>query len=575
MLGWGLRRTTCLLVVAFVAATILVPPATPAAAEECATLLGCGDDLAWAVDLEDKIADNMWDGQVYEINYASGLPRERENITSVHGFGDSALWTGTYLASQSFRYALAKHYLAQRALPGGQRLFWMREKAEAKARVDQMVAKYNVLVNISKLWKHEFQPSTTQAGFGGGVIDGEPGYLMRACVDASLPEAYRWNNAQLGSDPKGMPRPYTADRRIFGPFEWTADGKTTTYFCEDGTSRDAYAGATFGMQTAFDLVAVDDRKMRGRLRDDLVTLSNFAFKYLWNTPRPHGRISIPIGSNYASSPCKEINAALPVCGHDFENFVSPLFVITPMARMNMTVGAYHVTQALPGHPDTQKWQAILAEEVATQGPVLAFSMEFDSTQPYAGYYKHNLSHLIGYDITMRAPNQALRTLFSQAVGAMDNSTGDDINAHFEAITFAITGESSRRDDAVTHLRQWRDYRTRIDTGVPTDNKANCGTQIECVPEDQYDIISPGGTEPVTVPGASKNLRARGPLQVAQRPPTDFLWQRPPTQLNGSASALHQAPGIDYLLPYWMLRYHTEVAVPTLQPFPAWPGPKHN
>jgi len=46
------------------------------------------------------------------------------------------------------------------------------------------------------------------------------------------------------------------------------------------------------------------------------------------------------------------------------------------------------------------------------------------------------------------------------------------------------------------------------------------------------------------------------------------------KLSGATSVTHQAPGIDYLLPYWMLRYYSEVAVPGLSPFPAWPGPAH-
>jgi hypothetical protein len=64
------------------------------------------------------------------------------------------------------------------------------------------------------------------------------------------------------------------------------------------------------------------------------------------------------------------------------------------------------------------------------------------------------------------------------------------------------------------------------------------------------------------------------LPVADRPPTDFLWQRPPTQLNGWTSATHAAPGVDYLLPYWMLRYFEDVAPPALNPFPPYPGPSH-
>jgi hypothetical protein len=543
--------------------------AQTASADPCPTILGCGDDLAWAVDLEDKIADNMWDGQVYEIDYKDGLPRERGNIRSVHQFGDSALWTGTYLASQSFRYAVAKKYIAS----GTDVAFWEGQRDEAMERVKAIVAQYNVLINISGSWNHELKPSLEQAGFGGGLIKGEPGYLMRSCRPTDAPEFTRWSNTELGPDETGQPRPYTKNRRVFGPLTY----KGKTYWCEDGTSRDAYAGVTFGMLTAFDLVSRDNAPMRRTLRDDYVTLANFAFKWLWNTPRPHGRISIPIGSNRNASPCTEINAVVPVCGHDFENFISPLFVITPFARMNLAQGARHVTLKSAGHKDTIKWMAILHEELATQGPMLAGSMEFDSMQPYDGYYKHNLSHLIGYNISTRAPNAAAKLLYKQAVGAMDNSTKDDINAHFETITYALTGETARRNAAVQHLREWRDYRTNISTGNLVNNQAGCGTTIECVPEDQLDIsvVLLGPQPVVTIPGTSTDLRARYPLPVAKRAPTDFLWQRPPNQLNGQESALHQAPGIDYLLPYWMLRYHTEVSRPRVEPFPLWPGLKHN
>ena len=79
----------------------------------------------------------------------------------------------------------------------------------------------------------------------------------------------------------------------------------------------------------------------------------------------------------------------------------------------------------------QKWHAVYWSEVATQGPMLAGSMEFDAMQPYDSYYKHNLSHLIGYNLVTRAPNGIHQQLFKQAVAAMDNSTRDDINAHFE------------------------------------------------------------------------------------------------------------------------------------------------
>jgi hypothetical protein len=577
----------------------------------------CTDtDKEWAQRLEGRIADNTYDGQVYEIDYHTAQ-RVLGDVGGVGAFADSALWTGTYLGSQSFRYALAKKYLAQTALPGGDRLFWNQQKAQAKARIADMVRKFHILINISQHWDHELDPQIvppSSFGFGGGIIQGEPGYLMRACIDRatidanptsaspetapwpgdptgktpwpedpSKPDFHGWSTLELDPTSRGLPPPYTAKRRVFGPFPW--DGKE--YFCEDGTSRDAYAGTIFGLLVAFDLYSGDDPALRTQIRDDIVTLSNFAFKYLWNTPRPHGKVSIPIDSNHDSETCSQINALIDICGHDFENFFSPLFIITPTAQMEMTQAAYHVVTQAPGHPDTTKWKLLWDTELATLTPFLAFSELFDSTAPYDSYYKWNLEHLIAYNLIRQAPNALGKTVFKQAFSVMDASTNNDINAHFEAVSYAITGEPKRLMDSIVHLRQWREYRTHIDAGadgdrsdppdgVPdVDNERFCRTTLDCVPQDQVDVTLTPGVDPIVVPGISSDLRAHTPLPVERRTPTDFLWQRPPNQLFGSQNVNHQAPGIDYLLPYWMIRYLTEANTPALAPYPPWPGPSFN
>jgi hypothetical protein len=377
--------------------------------------------------------------------------------------------------------------------------------------------------------------------FGGGVIQGEPGMLMRACAPTDAPA--KWDMAP--------------NERVFGPFPWE-DGKE--YVCETAPSRDTYAGTTFGLLAAFDMVSQDDPAMRSLIRDDILALGNFMVKYGWNYPRPHGYVSAP-----------------PI-GHDFDNFISPLFVYVPMARLNLANAARHVA-AVAGSADQQaKWEAVWTEELATQGPILAASMEVDAVQPNSGYFKYNLHHLTGMSLGRLVSDPVSKLIVKQALGVMDKTTGDDVNAHFEAITYALTGEHARLDAAVQHLREWRSYRSRTDLGGTTDNASKCGVSIACVPDDQLDVMvdSPAGGNPldVTVPGTTTNLRARLPLPVADRPPTDFLWQRPPTQLNGSTNATHETPGVDYLLPYWMLRYYTEVAPPALDPFPTWPGPAH-
>ena len=497
------------------------------------------EDLATALELEAKIDDHLVWGQVVPITYGDAT-RTPGDVENVHSWGDSGLWTGVYMASQAFRYAVAKHQLE--TLRGTDRQFWIEQRNEARARVKVMAEKYRLLTRIARGWRTEFAPAIGDPAdpetwtFGGGVIQGEEGMLMRACAPDDAPP-------QLDMPP---------NKRVFGPFPWE-DGKE--YVCETAPSRDTYAGTTFGLMTAFDLVGEDDPELQRKIGADILKLGDFLVKYGWNYPRPHGNVSTAATG-----------------GHDFDSFFSPLFVYVPLARLNMTASAKHVADTVGTLEEKAKWNAVWAEELASQGPILAGSMQVDAAEPNAVYYKYNLHHLTGYTSTRLATDPATRLLFKQALGVMDHTTGDDINAHFEAITYALTGEQRRIDAANVHLDEWKLYRAKNDRGEPTFNEARCGKDIQCVPKDQWDAEI-AGQELTTRPGTS-GKRARYPLPVPDRPPTDFLWQREPTSLNNSIGVADEDVGADYLLPYWLLRYHTEVAPPVNEPFPPWPGPAH-
>jgi hypothetical protein len=257
--------------------------------------------------------------------------------------------------------------------------------------------------------------------------------------------------------------------------------------------------------------------------------------------------------------------------HDFDGFISPLFVYVPMARLNLTNAVRHVLADGTDSVAKAKWDAVWAEELASQGPILAGSMEIDSLQPNDGYYKFNLHHLTAFNL-LRTLTGAERTLVAQAVSVMDKTTGDDINAHFEAILYSQTGDADRLAAAVQHLRQWKLYRANTDEGAFVNNAARCEKDLRCVVKDQYELGTPAG-DVAWFPGTdSTKRRAARPLPVAERAPSDFIWQREPTILNGHESAAHREPGVDYLTPYWMLRYYTEVAPPALAPLPACAGP---
>ena len=528
-------------------------------------------------DLEQKMLDSLQAGHAVPVDFATSQQVPGQ-VVGTGGWGDSGLWTGVYLGGESMRYAVARKHLddtrrddqargaraSRRGRPSAGETYWTGQRDEALARIRLILAAEHRDINIAEDWTGTLRipPSvntgnptgTHAADFGGGVIHGERGMIMRACTP-------------VGLGPMGVSSP-TVDpanpvnnnnNRVF-QITWKS-GDGGTYNCETSPSRDTYAGLTFGLLTAFDMVTTDFPEMRHQISHDLLAMGNFLVKYGWNYPRPHGYVS---------------------ANHDFDGFISPLFVYVPMARLNMANAARHVADTAGSPADQAKWDVVWTEEFATEVPQLGGSMEVDSAQPNDGYYKFNLHHLTGFNL-LRTTSGTERDQLAQGFAVMDATTRDDINAHFEAITFSMTGEPSRLDAAVTHLRQWLGYRANIQAGAAVQNSQRCGKDVQCVPQDQYDLAvdgAPGGS--VTWhPGApdappvsrSAGIRAAGPLPVAQRPPSDFLWQRAPTALDGGQGAAHREPGIDFLTPYWMIRYFTEVAPPPLAPLPAFAEPR--
>lgn len=548
-----MRHRRALLFSAVVLIGSAIPPALAEQPAAARGPLDTGPDLDAAMTIESRLLDHFHYGQIHEQYYrtAERLPGD---IARLVGENDSALYTGNYLAAESFRYALAQSKLGEDGpSPGGRgRGFWIGQRDDALERIEAMVDKFHLLINISESWRTELDPHTegddpTADGFvdfGGGVFPAEAGLLFRACnpVDAPAP-------LNVGRD--------TGRGRLIGPLEWV-DG--SMHYCLDATSRDAYAGTTFGLATALDLVAVDHPDMHATIVGDLLAMSNYAHKYLWSTPRPHGEVVVP-----------EVFG-----GNDLDNFWSPLFVYTPMAQLNMAQVARHAAHVGGTDADRQKWDAIWATELADQLPQLSASMEIDAADAHSAYYKYHLNYITGFNLIRLEGDPTVAELMRDAFAVMDASVGGHGNAVYDAISYAFTGESHRLDAGVLHTRQWSDYRANLDAnGNRVVNSTRCGVDLVCVPVDQVDIVQtlPDGTEIVTTrPGTSTDLRAAAPLPIAQRRPGDFMFQKDPTLLDDDKGATWEAPGADFLLPFWMLRYYSEAAPPELAPFTPWAGP---
>ena len=559
-------------------------------------------DQADAAFFEDRIADFFSPtahlrgtaspddhGQVYNLVYgtADRLPGDEVGTSAA---GDSALYSGNYLAGQSYRYALATHRLSLLAQAGADEHLtgprrkelereiatWQVQQAEAKRRVDVLTRQFHILSSISKAWDYRFAPTVdghsvdprdpqgfaagvqglaagapgivtgapntvTRPGFvdyGGGIIHGEPGLLFRACSRDDDPRAFDFSRN---------------GERAFGPLRWD-DGHD--YYCLGGTSRDAYAGTTYGLSTALELVGPSDPVLAKRVAGDLMALTGFASKYLWTTPRPHGTVVLVPVSPF---------------GHDFDHVISPLFVYVPTARLNMASVARYAAKLHGTSQQQLQFQEIYDQELATDLPQLAASMVVDAEDPHASYYKFHLNYMNLFSAWRLDDTPAVRSAVGQALDAMQATTGDDPNALYEGIAYALTGDPGQLAAAVRDQRAYLDYfRATEASGHVVKNSTSCGTTLTCVPTDETHVITtaPDGTKrEVVKPGTSTTLRALTPLPLARQKSADFIWQKDPTQLDGGFNNPRYAnPGYDYLTTYWLIRYYSEVVKPAIAPF---------
>lgn len=577
-----------------------------------AAVLAGGDDVLEAERLEQAVDWHLWYRQAYEIDYADASrdpgvgdsnPDQRYlGVKDLTDTTDSALWTGTYLASQTFRYQVAKHYLAGR-LTSGDRVFWNDQKSEALTRIKPLLDQYHLLSNISKYWTAP-PPHTPSSNSDHTLIDtgvapfpgGEAGLLFRSCIPDGV-SRFPWTYT-VNADGT---RKFDKDS-VYGPFPWVEPGSRpgtppTQYYCEDATSRDAYAGATFGMASVFDLIDPADlvvtrpnhtrQSLHEQVGNDLMLLTQFLVDHNWSTPRPHSKISTK---------------------NDLSSFYSPLMVYTPDAKQHMMQLARHVADQMGTPAQKAEFDGIWQQEMATDSKGTTVSNEIDAMQPNDSYYKWNLDHLTIYDAIRLEENPTYKRDLESGYAVMDATVGNhnNANAHFETISYALRGHPEDLTLAVQHLRDWRAYRYKLDHPDPAHiNKvgnywvnnvaAVCdppGEQPGCKPDSEDTVWVPNPADPSTTaarapvtdtrcdsmhqPIDGGGCRAVKPIAIADRTPTDFLWQRSPFQLSGERWPLHESQGFDYLLPYWMLRYYTEVAPPANDPaFPVWTGPHYS
>lgn len=174
------------------------------------------------------------------------------------------------------------------------------------------------------------------------------------------------------------------------------------------------------------------------------------------------------------------------------------------------------------HPE--RFTTIYEEHRTRLADSVSLPVAFDSLST-SSYFKFNLIYTSFYSL-IRLEDSPVKATYSSAYAIARRYTAGHQNAFFNILDHALTAPDLRRDaETLALLDQWL-LRPRRDSFVDRANE---------------------------VPVCSG--QACEPLPVERRVPTDFLWQRSPFQLAGGGAGTIGNAGVDYILPYWMARYH--------------------
>ena len=236
--------------------------------------------------------------------------------------------------------------------------------------------------------------------------------------------------------------------------------------------------------------AIPDAAVRDEIRSDVTRLLDYLLRNAWGVIMPEGTVS----TTFVGRADQQL-AFLQVGRR-----VNP-------ARFDATYRSYRSrTASLVGPP-------ILAE----------------CSDPHGSYFKFNLDYINLYNLVrLEEATSSYRAAYVIAYRTLRGCTAAHQNAYFNMIDRALQGPSAARDaDTRAFLGLWL-LRPRRNVRVDLTAEYQAAGQV-C-----------GG-------------RACAPVPVDRRPTTDFLWQRSPFTLSGGGTGEVGAPGLDYLLPYWMAR----------------------
>jgi hypothetical protein len=160
------------------------------------------------------------------------------------------------------------------------------------------------------------------------------------------------------------------------------------------------------------------------------------------------------------------------------------------------------------------------------GLLVGVPIGLELTDPHGSYFKFNLDAINLLHLIRLEDSTFYANVWSGVWLDLWQTVRSHDNAHFAAIDRWLRGAEPGRDARIVQLLG--EWLQRPDRDVWVDLSS------------RYE--------------ACGNNRACEPIPVAERPSTDFLWQRSPFLLSGGGDGDVEGSAIDLILPYWMARY---------------------
>lgn len=474
-------------------------------------------------------------------------------------FADSAIWTGHYLAAESFRYAAQPGPEAldrvKIALAGVTRLFDVtgdavgppvRQGGTGELGFGRGASFVPVTVGpgiLSRTVHH----SEDKIDYSAGPLTKQPCYYLHpegGWQIAGNPTVYPTYGAVPEATRKGMPQLI----KPIGPL-WHGWGCGANH----PVSRDQYVGVFMGLAMAFQ--NVNDPAVRataGRLIDD--ALDYLVARGRWN-------VILPPDNRIAST----------------SSFLGDFPKQLAFLRIGKTV-------------NPARWGP-LYDRYARAAEFAWIPIWFSSIDPLFQYYKFNLSHAAFSPLLFLETDPAVRAQAMIGYNMLWRSVRHHRNAYFDLLHILVQAPADRAAAAAT-----------VAPGSPADRSVTLGDEIRTllndwlarrnlvagpnglprndVPDWRYQAaLWPRDVSLYASPGAKPQWVANFPLPLTGRigRGMDFLWQRHPFQvgmdekvrrpgapppeqaeiLRTGAPGVHprrEGPGVDYLIAYYLARY---------------------